>query len=94
MTMIWPCKITGTTYRMNGRKRCVSATIDGAGNVAGEVAKYMARLMAPWEWYGEEILAVTPLGQRVRVLIDPRQTIFSVDGAKTIADCDRSNESL
>ena len=80
--MVWPCKLSGVTHTMAGKRRTVNATIDGAGDVVGAVYEYMSKRRSAWEWYGEEVTAVTPLGQRVHVMIerqDAAQILYSGD---------------
>lgn len=69
--MRWPVKITGKTRTQSGRPRAVSATVDGAGDAAGAVLRYMLTRKNAWQWYGDAVHCITPLGQRFSVLVEP-----------------------
>lgn len=71
--LTWPCKLIGNTTGWNKRPRRIRVTIEGAGDVRAAVFKYMARRPRAGEWLGVELVAVTPLGQRVHVLYEPNQ---------------------
>ena len=67
----WPLKLHGTCTLMDGRTRRVSATIEGAGDAKGAMLSHMLRLPRAWEWYGCGVEAITPLGQRVSIIVEP-----------------------
>lgn len=69
--MKWAVKIDGLTHLPDGRKRTVNATVEGMGDAHGAILRYMLARPRPWEWYGVEVRGITPLGQRVYVLIEP-----------------------
>ena len=66
--LIWPVQITGETWTAKGRRR-IDTTIEGAGDAAGAIRSYVARRPRAWEWQGVAIRGLTPLGQRVTVVI-------------------------
>lgn len=66
--MIWPCRITAETTGYNRRKLTIDATIEGAGDVKQAMQDYVARKKNSHQWLGVEIVALTPLGQHVRLI--------------------------
>lgn len=69
--MIWQCWLRGETHAPSGRRRTISAKIEGAGDVVGAIYAYMGKRRKSYEWLGVELTATTPLGQRVHVVYEP-----------------------
>lgn len=70
--MVWPIRVVAETTGMNGRRIRMSRTVEGAGDVVGAMKKALAmRRDGGWPFAGCEIMAVTPLGQRVVRVLNP-----------------------
>ena len=76
--MKWPVTVTATTHTANGCRVTMRRTVEGAGNVErAMLGALRARRDAGIPFHGEEIVAVTPVGQRVR-------RIFQHDDSLTV----------
>jgi len=67
---IWPVTISGETWTQRRTKRIVNATVEGAG---GAILRYMLSRPKSYEWYGAEVIGITPLGQTVKVIIEHKE---------------------
>lgn len=70
--MSWPVRWHAATHRADGRRITINRTIDGLGDVLTPLATALASRRRIYEWYGVEIVGVTPLGQTIRRVIEPR----------------------
>lgn len=70
--MIWPIRLSGKCRLMNGKDRTVLCFVEGAGDAHKAILEYMLKKPRAFEWYGCEVLGITPLGQRINVIVEPQ----------------------
>ena len=69
---IWPVRVTANTTSIRKTRISINALIEGAGDAKGAILRYVLGKANAFEWYGVEVTGVTPLGQRVKVVIEPQ----------------------
>ncbi|MCS6997557.1 MAG: hypothetical protein NZ533_11545 [Casimicrobiaceae bacterium] len=70
--IIWPCHVWADFTRPDGRRVRMSRIVDGAGGLYGAIQRVIAaRKDKGAALRGAMIHAITPLGQRAAVMIDP-----------------------
>lgn len=66
--MKWECQLIGKINTIDGKVRTVNRYFDGSGDVVSKARECLAKRKdkgAPW--YGDAVMVITPLSQRVIV---------------------------
>ena len=67
----WICQYFAETTAPDGTRRVLSGTYDGRGGVVAQLeAALRKRIRKRHLWLGVEVIAWTPLGQKVRRIIE------------------------
>lgn len=70
--MVWPCRVMANSNRHDGTRVSMDRMVDGAGDVIAAMQGALAkRKDGGYPFLGCEVIAITPLGQRIIRVLDP-----------------------
>ena len=72
----WKCSYSATTHHPSKKKIYIKGFFDGSGDLKGNLFKILQkRLRKPHLWFGVEVIAETPLGQKVSCIFEENKMI-------------------